>query len=75
MITVLQQGHKVFILDIDEEELKHTATVHLRKFASESSIGSAVCNLRDVSDIQAKVKQAAEFFGGHIDVLLNNGGE
>jgi NAD(P)-dependent dehydrogenase (short-subunit alcohol dehydrogenase family) len=62
----------VFILDIDEAELEHTTKVHLKKFAP--NVSSAICDLRDVSDIRKKVKQAAEFFGGRIDVLINNGG-
>lgn len=37
-------------------------------------MSSAICNLRDVSDVRSKVKQAAEFLGGRIDVLINNGG-
>jgi NAD(P)-dependent dehydrogenase (short-subunit alcohol dehydrogenase family) len=71
-VVVLQRGNKVFILDIDEEELKYTAEVHLRKYSD--SVGYAICNLRDVNDIREKVKQAAGSFGGRIDVLINNGG-
>ena len=34
----------------------------------------ALCDLTDVSSIRSSVKKAAEFFGGHIDVCINNGG-
>ena len=71
--TVLQQGDKVFLLDFDEEELEYTTKVHLQQF--EPRVGSALCNLRDVETIRGKVKQAAEFLGGRIDVLINNGGQ
>jgi NAD(P)-dependent dehydrogenase (short-subunit alcohol dehydrogenase family) len=73
MFAVLQRGNKVFILDIDEAELKYTVEVHLRKYSD--SVGYAICDLRDVNDIRKKVKQAAGFFSGKIDVLINNGGE
>lgn len=70
--TFLQKGHRVYILDIDESELTHTINVHLKSFSSQLS--SSLCNLRDVTDIRDKVKKAADFFGGRIDVLINNGG-
>ena len=33
-----------------------------------------MCNLRDVPEIRKTVGKAADFFGGHIDTLINNGG-
>ncbi|KAK5112266.1 hypothetical protein LTR62_004427 [Meristemomyces frigidus] len=68
----LQRGHKVFILDIDEDELKHTAEKHLAKY--KGKVSYRVCDLTDTNAIRSSVKQAAEFFGGHIDVVINNGG-
>ncbi|KAM3069585.1 hypothetical protein ACMFMG_005686 [Clarireedia jacksonii] len=70
--TFLEHGHRVFILDIDEAELAHTTTVHLQ--AHSARVSSSVCDLRNVEDIRSKVKQAAGFLGGEIDVLINNGG-
>jgi NAD(P)-dependent dehydrogenase (short-subunit alcohol dehydrogenase family) len=70
--TFLENGHRVFILDIDETELTHTTTEHLK--AHSSRLSSSLCDLRNVDDIRSKVKQAADFFGGRIDVLINNGG-
>ena len=67
-------NYHVYIFDIDEEELKHTALTHLKKYSDSKALGFSVCNLRDVEDIRSKVKQAAEFLGGRIDVLVNNGG-
>jgi NAD(P)-dependent dehydrogenase (short-subunit alcohol dehydrogenase family) len=68
----LEKGHRVFILDVNEEELHYTATVHLKAHAS--NLNYALCNLRDVAEIRRTVKKAADFFHGHIDVLINNGG-
>jgi NAD(P)-dependent dehydrogenase (short-subunit alcohol dehydrogenase family) len=68
----LQKGNRVFILDVREEELKYTATVHLKAHAS--NLSYSLCNLRDVAEIRKSVKKAADFFGGHIDVVINNGG-
>lgn len=57
---------------MNEEGLKYTATVHLKAHASH--LDYALCNLRDVGQIRSMVKKAAEFFGCHIDILINNGG-
>lgn len=70
--TFLQNGHRVFILDIDEVELSHTVNVHLQAYTGR--VGSSSCNLRSSSSIRQGVAKAADFFGGRIDVLINNGG-
>jgi ribonuclease Z len=38
------------------------------------NLGYAICNLRDVAQIRQKVRKVADFFGGHIDTLINYGG-
>jgi len=70
--TFLQKGHRIYILDIDEAELSHTVKVHLKD--DSGRVGSSLCNLRDIDDIKRKVATAAAFFGGSINVLINNGG-
>ncbi|KAK4499663.1 hypothetical protein PRZ48_010181 [Zasmidium cellare] len=70
----LELGYKVYFFDIDEEELKHTTEVHLKKYYDSKALSSSICNLRDVDDIRQKVKEASEFLGGKLDVLINNGG-
>lgn len=69
----LQRGHRVFILDVNEDELIHTATVHLKPYLNKD-LGYALCNLRSIDEIRATTKKAADFFNGRIDVLINNGG-
>ncbi|KAL1874883.1 hypothetical protein Daus18300_003424 [Diaporthe australafricana] len=39
-----------------------------------SSIGHGVCDLRDPAAVRSTIEAAAEFFGGRIDVLVNNAG-
>ncbi|KAL1598643.1 hypothetical protein SLS60_007783 [Paraconiothyrium brasiliense] len=70
----LEAGHRVFVFDIQEDELQYAATKHLEKYYKHGKVGYAVCNLRNVEDIRSKVDQAANFFDGKIDALVNNGG-
>jgi NAD(P)-dependent dehydrogenase (short-subunit alcohol dehydrogenase family) len=68
----LQAGHRVYIFDIQEDELKHTLTAHLKNYHDEGKLNGSLCNLRNVNEIRSKVQEAAKFFDGHIDVLVNN---
>jgi NAD(P)-dependent dehydrogenase (short-subunit alcohol dehydrogenase family) len=64
--------HRVFLIDIDEAELTYCATVHLKDY--QSRLNFAVTNLRDLEAIRRVVKQAAEWLGGRVDVVVNNAG-
>ncbi|MCJ1301891.1 hypothetical protein MMC08_004692 [Hypocenomyce scalaris] len=68
----LQKGHKVFLLDAHSEELEHTTKVHLKPHAG--NYASTLCNLRDPADIRKAISRVSEFFDGHLDLLVNNGG-
>ena len=79
--NLLEKGNRVFLLDIQEDELKYCIETHLERFSSSSGaggekrVGYAVCDLRDPEAIRRSIEKAAEFFGdGRIDVLINNGG-
>ncbi|KAK9413160.1 hypothetical protein SUNI508_12045 [Seiridium unicorne] len=67
-------GYKVYVFDIDEEELQHTVKTHLKKYSDNGQLRASLCDLRDTDEIQKKVEEAAEFLGGRIHVLINNGG-
>ncbi|KAM0354943.1 hypothetical protein ACHAPU_000783 [Fusarium lateritium] len=70
----LEKGYRVFVLDIDEEELNYTLQTHLKSYYEKDAVDSAICDLRDTDAIHDKIQQAAKFLGGRIDVVINNGG-
>lgn len=67
-------GYKTFVLDVDEGELQHTVKTHLKSYSDQGQIGSALCDLSNTEDVRSKVDEAADFLGGRIHVLVNNGG-
>ncbi|KAJ4138568.1 hypothetical protein NW768_002412 [Fusarium equiseti] len=70
----LEKDYRVFILDIDEQELTHTTRTHLKSYYDSKLVDSALCDLRNTDEIHEKIQQAAKFLGGRIDVVINNGG-
>lgn len=70
----LELEYKVYFLDIDEQELKHTTHVHLKEYYDAGMLESSICNLRNVDEIRDKINKAAGFLGGKVDVVINNGG-
>jgi NAD(P)-dependent dehydrogenase (short-subunit alcohol dehydrogenase family) len=68
----LPATHRVFIIDFDAEELEYTVNTHLAAYAPR--VSSSITNLRNPEEIRSAVVRAADFFGGRIDVLINNAG-
>jgi NAD(P)-dependent dehydrogenase (short-subunit alcohol dehydrogenase family) len=66
------QQHKVFIIDFDVDESAYCVEQHLASYAPRVSY--SITNLRKPEEIRAAVAKAAEFFGGRIDVVVNNAG-
>lgn len=78
---LLQKGHRVFLVDNNQEELRHTCDTLTGSASSTSStsktpahkpFGALHCNLRQPADIDRAAKAASEFFADHLDVLINN---
>jgi NAD(P)-dependent dehydrogenase (short-subunit alcohol dehydrogenase family) len=65
-------GHKIFILDVNADNIKHTAEIHLKEHTA--NVGWAQCDLRSVKDIRSTIDKAVDFLGGRIDHLINNAG-
>ena len=70
--NLLQKGSRVFLIDVQEDELKYCATEHLKDYSNR--VTYAVCDLRSPQDIYATIQRAAKFFNNRIDVVINNGG-
>ncbi|KAF2226221.1 hypothetical protein BDZ85DRAFT_255788 [Elsinoe ampelina] len=71
----LELNYHVFILDIDEAELKHTVETHLSNYHESKHLSSAICDLTSAQSIQDSISAAISFFPtSRIDVLVNNGG-
>lgn len=74
---LLQKGHRVFLVDNNQEELTHTCDtlpISGSKSAPNNSkpFDALHCNLRQPADIDRVVKAASNFFADHLDVLVNN---
>ncbi|POS70884.1 hypothetical protein DHEL01_v210723 [Diaporthe helianthi] len=77
---LVQRGHRVFLVDNNQEELRHTCDTLVGGSASSTLSTSKTpkpfdalhCNLRQPADIDRAAKAASEFFADHLDVLINN---
>lgn len=69
---LLQSGHRVFILDHNEEELNHTISKLAKNSVQGRDFDAVKCNLRQPSEIRSAVEQAGKLFNSHLDVLINN---
>ncbi|KOS23070.1 putative oxidoreductase [Escovopsis weberi] len=69
---LLQQGHRVFLVDSDATELAHTATLLSRTHARGTAFDTAPCDVRDPSAVRAVASQAQLVLGAKLDCLVNN---
>lgn len=69
--TLLQDGHRVFLLDSNKPELDNT--LQLCSSWSDSALyKGSVVDLTDRAAIKRAVNEASQFFDGSLDVLVNN---
>ena len=69
---LLQKGHRVFLLDNNATELKHTAAKLSEKHKRGTDFEAATCNLRKPDEIKSAAEQASKLFDGKLDCLINN---
>jgi len=71
-------ANRVFTLDADADELSYCVSKHLPQYAQPNKdierVRGVPCDLRSTKDIRAAVQDAGEWFGGKLDVLVNNAG-
>ncbi|KAF2850171.1 short-chain dehydrogenase/reductase-like protein SDR [Plenodomus tracheiphilus IPT5] len=69
----LSAGHRVMILDSDEDELSHVRT-HASQWSSgiDSTWRTLKCDLSQRDQIRSAVEVVKEQFDGKLDVLINN---
>ncbi|EMC92849.1 hypothetical protein BAUCODRAFT_263872 [Baudoinia panamericana UAMH 10762] len=69
---LLEKGHRVFLLDVNQDELDHTAGILSGTHRRGADFEATVCDLRKPSDLRTAVDEAHKLFNGHLDVLINN---
>lgn len=69
---LLQKGHRVLLVDHNEEELRNTASLLAKSHAPVKDFDAQICNLRSPQDITSAAEKANQMFAGHLDCLVNN---
>ncbi|MCO5601261.1 hypothetical protein L7F22_055380 [Adiantum nelumboides] len=76
---LIQEGHDVFVVDIDAKELQHTLNKHLPSSSASSSaagpgkFAGAECDVSSLTSVRAAIDKAGRFHrGGKVDVVVNN---
>ena len=70
---LLEKGHRVFLIDNNSIELTNTES-HLKsqKHTWRKDFDLYKADLRQPAEIEGAVRAASRFFGGRLDVLVNN---
>lgn len=69
---LLQNGHRVFLVDVNETELNHTAGVLGKSHKRGVDFEAAVCDVQQPEQIRKAAAQADGLFGSRLDCLVNN---
>lgn len=65
---LLQRGHSVYIIDVNDEELAHTVNVHLKDYPKRFS---AICDVTNVDQVRLVAEDAVRKLG-IVDCLVND---
>lgn len=68
---LLNKGHRVFLVDHNEDELNHTASVLSKTHKAGKDFDTLICNLQNPSEITSAAEKAGRIFS-HLDCLVNN---
>ena len=63
---------RVVMADINEERLATESTRLEEQYSGK--VKTILCNVTREEEVESLIAQAAEFFGGHVDLLFNNAG-
>ncbi|KAF2148998.1 NAD(P)-binding protein [Myriangium duriaei CBS 260.36] len=69
--SLLTSGHRVFVIDSNAAELAHTSSL-LRSIAPAASAATHEADISSLPALRAAIAEADKFFGGRLDVLVNN---
>ena len=70
---LLQKGHRVFLIDNNNEELSNTISKLSQHHTQGRDFDAVACDLRRPDDIRSTSEIAGRLFNGHLDCLINNG--
>lgn len=69
---LLGSGHRVFMVDVNETELNHTAQLLSKSHGRGRDFEATTCDVRQPTQIKEAVAQADKLFGSRLDCLVNN---
>lgn len=69
---LLQTGHRVLLVDNNQDELDHIAGVLSHSYQRGKQFDTIICDIRKPSDIKAAATAASRLFDGKLYCLVNN---
>ncbi|HEX7315526.1 MAG TPA: SDR family NAD(P)-dependent oxidoreductase [Pyrinomonadaceae bacterium] len=73
-LAFAREGARVFVVARTTTEVERVAEEIRAELGSSSAAAHAACDVADPQSVEAAFAAAREFFGGRIDVLVNNAG-
>lgn len=69
---LLQNGHRVVLVDQNEQELNHTVSQFSKTHKKGQDFDFLVANLRKPNEIKSAAEKASSLFNGNLHCLVNN---